>query len=267
MKIFIGPAGSPSGSSNVSDGIRKVRELGLNSMEVEFTYGVRMGKKAAELAGKTAKESDVLLTVHAPYYVNLCNTEKLDASMKRIMDSCLLADIMGARVVVFHAGFYGNLDRDDAFRKVEDACNAMSQNLDDMGTDVLLGIETTGKHSQFGTLEEVEKLCGKLRRCVPAIDWAHIYAREGGSINYKKIIKRVSRFGEFMHTHFSGIEFGEKGEKRHLPVSEKSPPFEDLAKALLSSKKDVNIICESPLLEKDALLMKQILEKEGYAFA
>ena len=70
---------------------------------------------------------------------------------------------------------------------------------------------------------------------------------------------------KFVHTHFSGIEFGPKGEKRHLPIN-KHPDFETLAKEIMKRNIDITIICESPMLELDSLKMKKTFEKIGYKF-
>ena len=59
-----------------------------------------------------------------------------------------------------------------------------------------------------------------------------------------------------MHCHISGIEFGDKGEKRHLNLVESG--FN--VKALLGVIKEFGckgiVICESPNIEEDALYMK-----------
>ncbi len=265
MKIFIGPAGTPKKATSVPEGIRVVREIGLNSMEVEFTYGVRMSEKTAREARNVSEENKVRLSVHAPYYINLCNPEKLDASMKRILDSCEKADIMGAHIVVFHAGFYTKLSKEEAYKRIRNACKDMSSEIKKNGWNATLGIETTGKQSQFGTIEEVIRLNQEIEKCVPVIDWAHLYARNGGMISYKGIIECLSELDiDVHHTHFSGIEYTEKGERRHLPISSNQPPFDKLADEILKNKLDINIICESPELEDDALKMKKIFAKKGY---
>ena len=265
MKIFLGPAGSPSVSGSVIGGIKVVRQIGLNSMEVEFTYGVRMSNENAKEAGKIAKKNNVRLSVHAPYYINLCNNEKLEDSKKRILDSCERAHYMGANIVVFHPGFYQNLKPEEAFERVRKACIDLEKTIRKNKWDVILGIETTGKHSQFGTFDEILKLSKEIKICEPVVDWAHIYARNNGNIDYKDIIRKVAKLKvDVIHSHFSGIEFSERGEKKHLPVSSGSPPFDKLAEAILKSKHDINIICESPELEDDALLMKDIFQQRGY---
>lgn len=264
MKIFLGTAGAPLEAKSTEEGISKIRKIGLNSMEVEFVYGVRMASETASHIGRIAKENNVRLSVHAPYYINLCNPEKVEASMKRILDSCERADAMGASVVVFHPGFYGKLTGKEAFEMVKRSCILMEDMIRKESWDVHLGLETTGKVSQFGTLDEIKGVCSKVPLCVPVIDWAHVFARNFGNIDYNRIIDTVSVLDiDILHSHFSGIEFGAKGERKHLPIDSHSPPFSPLAESLKEHGTDINIICESPELEKDALRMKDILHENA----
>lgn len=268
MRIFLGPAGIPltsKGSSTV-DGIKRVAELGLNAMEVEFVRGVHMGIPLAKEAGKVAKDVGVLLSIHAPYFINLCNPEKLAASKKRILDSCERAHHLGAWVVVFHPGFYGSLDKAKAFEYVLEACKDMDEKIAKEGWGVKLGIETTGKSSQFGTLDENIEIHKKIKNCIPAVDFSHIFARNVGRIDFAETLKKMEALNlANYHCHFSGIEYTVKGERNHVTIDHRKPDFAQLAKSLLRTKiKNITIISESPILEKDSMRMVEILQKEGY---
>lgn len=268
MNLFLGPAGIPIGATgSVIDGIVYVRKIGLNAMEVEFVHGVNMGNETAKKAGIAAKESNVRLSVHAPYYINLCNPEKKKDSEKRILDSCERAFHLNASTVVFHAGFYGKLSRKTAFDMVVESCMRMEDYLKTRGSNVLLGIETTGKKSQFGELSEIVDVCRIAKGCVPVIDFSHIYARNGGFLDVDELFGLVRKINpSHVHCHFSGIEFTPAGERRHLPIAEGGPDFQGIADGILKSRIDTTVICESPLLEKDALAMKKIFEGKGYEF-
>jgi deoxyribonuclease-4 len=100
MNVWIGTGGSPISSKSRSSisGSERIKELKLNAMEVEFVRGVNMSNDLAEEVGKLAKELKIRLSIHAPYYINLTSTEKkkIEASKKRIIDSCERGYIMGA---------------------------------------------------------------------------------------------------------------------------------------------------------------------------
>jgi deoxyribonuclease-4 len=206
----------------------------------------------------------------------LCSKEKekIKASKQRIVRSVERAHDMHAEIVVFHPAYYGNLTEKEAYQKVKQACEDIKDILNDKGiTDVRLGLETTGKVSQFGTVDEIVQICEELKYCSPAIDWAHIYARQGGRINFSGIYDKISVLKpKHLHTHLSCIEFspagiGEKGNERyHLPLKTKKPDFGPLVKEILKRKVDITLISESPILEQDSLLMKKMLEEEGHKF-
>ncbi|ODS39481.1 MAG: hypothetical protein A7316_05380 [Candidatus Altiarchaeales archaeon WOR_SM1_86-2] len=267
--IKLGPAGVPVSSKDRSTvgGIKMAAELSLGAMEVEFVRGVSMSDPTAKKVGNAAKEAGIDLSVHCPYYINLCSAEeeKIAASKKRILDSAERADAMGAMIIVFHPGFYGKLKKEDAFEMVEGACSEMADKVRDNDWKVLLGLETTGKVSQFGTLEEIMDISRKIKECVPVVDFAHIYARAQGRIDYGDVLDKVRGY-KHLHSHFSCIEYSKGGERRHLTLDANEPDFRELAEEILKRKQDITIISESPVLERDSLKMKSVFEELGYGF-
>jgi deoxyribonuclease-4 len=251
--IRIGPAGS-GGLGNLK-GIRKVARMKLDCMEVEFTYGVRMSMDAAREVGALAKAKGISLSVHAPYYINLASDEKekIVASKRRILDSCERAAAFGARSVVFHAGFYQKKTAEQTYALIKKAVLEIQKKISKNKWEVQLCPEVTGKPSQFGSVEELLKL-KKETRCGICVDFAHLYARQQGDIDYSQILKKLPRK---FHAHFSGIEYGPKGERKHLKTTKKF--FEPLAQALLKTKRDITLICESPQPYRDAAMMKRVL--------
>jgi deoxyribonuclease-4 len=253
--IRIGPAGS-GGLGNM-DGIRKVAQMKLDCMEVEFTYGVRMTADAARDVGALAKEKGIVLSVHAPYYINLASDEKdkVVASKKRILESCQRADALGAKNVVFHAGFYQGKTAEVTFGLIKGAVLEMQEYISRNSWQVKLCPEITGKPSQFGSLDELLKLMRETG-CGITVDFSHLYARQQGKIDYQRLLKRLPKT---FHAHFSGVMYGEKGEKKHVVTTKKF--FEPLAKELAKKKLEVTIINESPQPYKDAVMMKKVLQK------
>lgn len=266
MEIWIGPAGTPTSvSTGTIDGIKEVGKLGLNAMEVQFSHGVRMGVDLAKECKKVS--NDVHLSVHAPYYINLLSVEKekVEASRKRILDSAEKAHYMGAEIVVIHCGYYGNLDKGEAYSKMKDEFEWLVDEVKSNKWKVKLGPETAGKIKQWGRLDEVIRLCDELNGCDPVVDFSHLYATRAGRIDFSEILDKVSVLKvKRLHTHFSGIEWspikmsGKGNERRHLPISSKKPDYSGLVEEIKKRKLDITLICESPLLEKDALVMKEM---------
>ncbi len=263
--FYLGSGGLPTVTKgNTFQGLRDLKELGLSAMELEFVRSVYLKEDKAKEVGKLARELGIKLSIHASYYVNLCNPQKAKASQKRILDACKIGHYAGAKYIVFHPGFYGKLDEEKAYSLVKKSCEEMSSKIDQYKWDVVLGPETTGKKSQFGTLDENLRLSKEVKNCAPVIDFAHIFARNVGQINFAEVLDKMRDFEE-MHTHFSGIDYSEKGEKKHLELSSKQPDFKELAKELIKKKfnknRDITIISETPVLEQDSLKMKKILEE------
>ncbi len=262
--IRIGPAGS-GGLGNLK-GVSKVAEMGLDCMEVEFTYGVRMDLETAEELGVLAKQKGIILSVHAPYYINLASDEKdkFAASKKRILDSCERAHAMGAQNVVFHAGFYQQRTPQETYKLIKKALMDLQNSISRKTWQVKLCPEITGKPSQFGSLEELLQL-KKETGCGITVDFSHLYARHRGDIDFGSILKKLPKK---FHAHFSGIEYGDKGEKKHIRTTGKF--FKPLARELVMRDLDITLINESPKPYEDAAMMKKMvqtlqkkLEKKG----
>jgi deoxyribonuclease-4 len=263
--VKLGPAGTPAGST--IEGVSKVKELGLHSMEVQFSHGVGMGLPLAKRIGEERKRVGIELSVHAPYYINLASDDKkkIEESKKRILDSCERAHLMGASPVVFHPAYFGTNDREKIFQTTRDAIIDLQKTVKKNKWHVELAPETTGKHSALGSLDETIRLV-KETGCGMCVDFAHLYARRYGKIDYADILDKVKPLKQKpLHTHFSNINFTQKGERNHL-VLDHSPDFTPLAKEIIRSKTDINIICESPITWKDSLKMRKIFERLGHKF-
>lgn len=271
-----GPAGIPIGTpgKGTAAGIAYCREIGLGAMEVEFVHGVKMGEPAAHGAFEAAKRNDVLLSCHAPYYINCCAKEeaKLEGTVRHIVATAQAAFWLGATPIVIHPGFYMGRTPQECKPLVE---STLQRCLDGMEArkikGVAIGAELTGKKSAYGCLDEIIGLAEEfgLKQVMPVVDFAHYHAREArlkAEEDYSRILEEMERrlgsaASKNFHCHFSGIEMIEAGEKNHLPISSNSPPFEPLAAAWVESGWGGRAICESPLLEKDALEMQKAYEK------
>jgi len=259
--IYLGPGGLPTiTKGDTIQGLKDLKSIGLNFMEIEFVRSVYLKKEKAVEIGKIAKGLGIGISIHAPYFINFGNPEKFPSSKKRILDSCEIGHYLGAKYIVFHPGYYGNIDKEAVYKMVLRNCLEMQDIILKNNWDVVLGMETTGKKSQFGTLEELLRISREAKTCQPVIDFSHIYARNGGHIDYPEVLDKMKIF-RHIHSHFSNIEFTEAGERMHLPLGVSGPDFSELAKEIVTRKIDITIICETPLLEQDSLKMKGIFDK------
>jgi deoxyribonuclease-4 len=176
---------------------------------------------------------------------------------------------MGAEAVAIHSAYYSDLSVEQAFEKVKVEFEEIHEKMKTSGIkNIKLGVETMGRWSQFGSLEETIELSKKLKFVIPLIDWSHLFVRGRGKINFENIFDELKPLKlEHIYSHFQNVQKNKKGEyvDIHVPLDH-SPSFEEFAKVLLKRKVDITIISESPILEQDSLKMKRILEKLGHEF-
>lgn len=254
--IRIGPGGT--GGLGFELGLERIYELGLSALEVEFTHGITMKNETAKTVGNIAKKLGISLSIHSPYFVNLASAEKpkIIASKQRILQSCERMHHMGGGHVVFHPAYFGKVDAKDVYDMVKDAVVEMMGEIKDKGWNVILAMETTGKHSAFGSLEETISIV-KETGCAFTIDFAHLKARSAGQMSYAEMLDKIKGF-KHIHSHFSGIEWTSKGEKGHILTPEKD--MRELLSEVVKRKLDITIINESPDVIGDAYKMKKILD-------
>ncbi len=269
-QLLFGTGGIPRSTKGTSSvlGIKRIRELDLDCMELEFVQGVRMSENGAKNVLEAAIQEEVALSVHAPYYINLNSyeEEKLKASLERIYQAARIGSLCVAESIVLHAGFYQKSSKKQTFESVSKALRILTRQLQDEGIPAVLRPETMGKRTQFGTLEEVLELSAEIEGVMPCIDFCHLHAREGKENSYQEFTKILSRVEEClgkeglsnMHMHISGVEYGKNGEKKHLNLKESDFNYPILMKTLKEFKTRGRVIIESPILEQDALMLKQL---------
>lgn len=272
-KLLFGTAGIPicARGSDTATGIAEVRNLGLDAMELEFVRSINITKEKAPLIKKSAKDNNIVLTCHAPYFINLnsLETKKVKASIQRILSSAKIANLCGGYSVCFHPGFYMKETKENTFERIKKNIKEIVSKIKDDGNKIWVRPETTGKESQFGSYEELIKISEDISQVLPCIDFSHLHARSVGAMNsydeFSKVLGRVEKkLGKNtlnnMHIHVSGIEYGEKGERKHLILEDSDFNYKELMKALKDYKVKGVLICESPNIEDDALLMKKFYD-------
>ncbi|MEM0063541.1 MAG: TIM barrel protein [Metallosphaera sp.] len=272
VNIYLGPAGIPISlrGKGSKEAIKFISKIKLNAMEIEFVRGVKMSLKTSRELGEAAREYGVRLSVHAPYYINLCSPErdKVEASKRRIYESVERAHEMGADAIAIHAGYYGRFSEEQCYSMIKDSLIEIIDKMKENGIDgVKLGVETMAKETAFGTIDEVIRISKEVEGVIPYIDWSHTFARQGGKIDYDEILSRLEKELRLTHinSHFQSLKFS-KGRfiDVHETVDKNAPPFRPLAETLLKRDISITLICESPKMEEDALVMKSILESLGY---
>ncbi len=271
--FLFGTVGSPLSTAKkpggTPGGILRLRELKLDALELAWVQSVRVSAETCAVIKSTAVEADLSLSVHAPYYINLnAQTQDLwQAGRDRLLAAARAGYKAGATDIIFHPGSYMSNTRVDALKTASARLADVAAQLQAEGVKVILRPETMGKSAMLGTLEETIEWSREIPGVLPCVDFAHLHARAGdGSFNsYKefaaalKLVKDgLGKRGlQSLHIHLSGIDYGPKGEKKHLPLREADLKYRELLRALVDMKASGRILCESPLMEEDALVMQK----------
>ena len=263
------PLSAPKKPGGTPGGILRLRELKLDALELAWVQSVRVSDETCAVIKSTAQEADLRLSVHAPYYINL-NAQTTDmwaASRDRLLAAARAGYKAGATDIVFHPGSYMSNIPAEAFKTDSARLAEVVAQLQDEGVKVILRPETMGKSAMLGTLEEAIEWSRQIEGVLPCLDFAHLHARAGdGSFNsyqeFSAALKLVKdglgqRGLQSLNIHLSGIDYGPKGEKKHLPLKEADLKYKELFRALIDAKASGRILCESPLMEEDALVMQK----------
>lgn len=278
--VKFGPAGNSDsfytdGYSSTLDTATWVKNKGLDVFEYSLSRGLTITDDLCIKLGKVFKENNIEITVHAPYYINFANPDDsmIEKSIGYILGSLKKLKLMGGNRCIFHPGSCGKLSRQEAFDNLLKNIKKLIERVKEEGyDDMLLCPETMGKSQQLGTLEEIAKICNLDKMLIPTIDFGHINAFTQGAIkgeeDYDRIINYlIETIGyektKIMHIHFSKIEYGPKGELKHLTFEDDKfgPEFDGLANIIVKYKLSPIIICESKGTQaEDAIKMKKIYQ-------
>jgi len=252
LKFGPGGVGTPA-----EDGLDEISKADLKAAEIEFVRQIYMDNNRAKEVGYYAKKLGIVLSIHAPYYINLNSDDpkKVSASRSRILKCVERGHYMGAKYVVFHPGYYGKMSHEVTYENIKKQIIKIMDEIKKQGWKCEIAAETTGKINVFGSLDEVLKLYSDTG-CYFCVDFAHLRARGLGKINYDEVFKKLKSYKK-LHCHFSGIEWSDKGERKHV-VTPKDWMLE-LIKYLKKNKKEAVIINESPDCLNDSIKMMKLV--------
>lgn len=271
------PAATPPNPGGTVGGIKYAASIGLDALELAWVQGVRVSEATCAAIKQTAAEAEVALSVHAPYYINLNgDEEKWPRLRKYLIDAAHFGNLAGATDIIFHPGTYFGHSPEEVLEVAIPRLQGCVDELLKDGNLVKLRPEISGKAAMLGSLSDVLEMAKAIPGIVPCIDFAHLHARLGdGTMNsYDEWITMLDLYKQSlskkalknMHIHLSGINYGPKGEMNHLVIEEADLDFRNLMRALYDTGVKGRIMCESPVLEVDALKFKQMwmdVSREG----
>lgn len=280
--VLFGPSGCGNefyeqGHKSILEVPEWVKNYGLDAYEYSFGHGYNMSSELANKAGQLFKDHDIKLSLHAPFYINFANPDEVmyQKTQGYIYTGIKFLRAFGADRLIFHPASCGKLKREEALELTNKRFDETFNKMDEEGIldGLLLCPETMGKTMQIGTYSEVVDLCKVNEHLVPTFDFGHINSLEQGSLKTKDDYKRIldyciEKLGfdrtNNCHIHFSKIQYGAKGEIKHLNYDDiiYGPEFDPLAEVLVEYNLSPRVICESmDKMPHDALIMKKIYLK------
>jgi len=272
LSFRFGTVGSPIGTPKKPGGsvgaIAFSSSIELKAFELGWVQSVRVSEETCAAIQAASAEEDVAVSVHAPYFINLnANAEEWPKSRKRLMDAAHYGNLAGATDIIFHPGSYFGNDAAEVLKIAIPRLQDCVSELRKAGNPVTLRPETMGKSAMLGSFEDALEMSRQIEGVLPCLDFAHLHARPGdGTMNtydewsallkaYEKALGKSAL--KKLHIHLSGIEYGPKGEKNHLKLAEADLDLKALFRALKQHGCAGRILCESPIMEEDALNMKK----------
>ncbi len=272
LPFHFGTVGTPLSApknEGSAGGVRRIRELNLDALELAWVRGTtHITPEACARVRSAAEECDVAISVHATYFFNL-NTqddEMWQAGRERLLRAARLGTLAGATDVIFHPGSYMKRSTEEAFRVATERLAEIAETVRREQPSIMLRPETMGKQALLGTLDETIEWSRRFENVLPCVDFAHLHARPGdGSFNsyaeFAAALQHIkdglgNRALQRMHIHLSGIAYTQRGEKNHLNLDESDLHYKDLLRALADFGAAGRILSETPNMEEGAIIMQ-----------
>lgn len=292
QRVRFGVAGNPPNfwcspyKAERSNAPEWLSSIGLDALEVQCTYGVRMPSERRMAFKANSARFGIALSVHGPYYIALGTSDpsKQRNTMEELRKSVQLAKDLGSTRVIFHLGAVDG-NRSESIKRAIDTLKRFEAEHD--LEQVLLYPEIEGKVAKLGSLDEILAICKAVRCARPCLDLAHYHARNNGRLRNKvDFCTMIDMIGDClgstafdsMHMHLYPIEWASRGEIRHrafqdeIPIppqlallDRKSsgdrhyfPRFEPIIDVIIERNLCPTIICEAKdSQDEGALAMKQ----------
>jgi deoxyribonuclease-4 len=186
---------------------------------------------------------------------------QLDSVLKIL---CSIASVMDCRTVMIQPNFYPRMPQHQALTLV---VHKISELTGATRMKPTLGIETTGRTNELGSLEDVLEICSRTSGTEPIINLAHIHARGAGALrsenDYRMIIDKIrsargTRWTDNAFLLFSGISYGASGEIQHIDLDRSDIKLNHLIKNAMSFGMKGTLIFEDP--HKDDELVDMLNE-------
>lgn len=245
------PRGKPEEDATFLDDLVK---KGHNAFELAFVTAFPWKEKRCQRFGELARERDIWVSVHAPYFAVLTveDEDRAKQCLAALEHTMKLGRALGSRIICAHFGAAQGRDPEVLTAMIQERLRRISPKIEQMG--VGLGLETSGAERNFGTLGDIALLADEFNFIRPIVDWAHVHAQTGGALTSVEAFESVIAFirGSFpgwmidpLQTQFTDNLFNAGGEVRHLPYGEGTLRIGPLIEAALHNELSMVVISEA----------------------
>lgn len=262
--------------AGVADGefLDGLLEKGHRVFELAFTRGFPWKERRCAAFAREAADRGIGLSVHAPYFAVLTVADEDRAKRCRaaLEHAVKLGAELDARIVVAHLGARRGEPPEELIDRMRQHLDWIGGKVDGLGVGV--GLETAGKASHMGSLGDIALLSDEFPFVRPVVDWAHVHAMSGGGLRSVEAFAAVigflrDRFPGWkidpVHTHFSDVLYGERGEIRHIPYGEGTLRITPLVRAAGEAGVRMTIISESRDARSHDAIHSELLSALGGA--
>jgi deoxyribonuclease-4 len=271
-QLHYGPARVPSRESP-EEAVAILEERGYSACEIDFEGKFWMEYAWAERFGELARESGIVLSVHAPIAGFMGHAErgkKLNMAVGMLDHSAGIAKACGAELVVFHPGYLLGRERPAAIDSVCEQLGELRERLEKKDRAVSFGVEIMGRVRELGTTDDVFAISGRCGWVRPVLDFAHLHAVTDGAFTNTEAFAAVLEGADAVmpdgapfHIHFSDIAYANRNETKHLPYGEGTLRVEPLGHALREFDRPATVITESPDEESNQAIKAELLAALG----
>ncbi|MGI8513975.1 MAG: non-homologous end-joining DNA ligase [Acidimicrobiia bacterium] len=227
---------------------------GHNAYELAFVTAFPWKEARCRTFGELARERDIWVSVHAPYFAVLTveDEDRAKQCLAALEHTMKLGRALGSRIICAHFGSAQGRDPEQLTEMIQERLRRITSKVQHMG--VGLGLETSGAERNFGTLGDIALLAEEFNFIRPIVDWAHVHAQTGGALTSTAAFESVIGFIKEsfpgwmidpLQTQFTDNLFNSGGEVRHLPYGEGTLRVKPLIEAALTTDLAMVVISEA----------------------
>ena len=179
---------------------------------------------------------------------------------------CAICSVMDCRTFIIDPDIYKNMPQDQSVRLAVYKINEIMTNL---RAQCKMGIETTGKINQPGSLEQVVDIAKRTKGTEVVLNWGNIHARGSGALrtedDFRQVLSYVTNnigrnWLENAYFLFSGVSYGPSGKIKDIPLAKSDISLRNMIRQAVSFGVKGTLVFQDP--DKEKLLLK-ILDDLG----